>query len=361
MQEAWLFIIFPDTFENISSRKDKRLLRDGFKDRVPGLPTQDIDADLLEIRKHLSRSEGDGFSFYRSPIVEQWRTNRKQVKSDGDGAPVVELSPLVRVAPPSPGADEEAFLLDGPAKRGARAVAWPREFERFDDTLWQFLDDQTSLGERSEKVEIQDAPYRGLASFGPSDAAMFFGREREVEAVVNRLRVQPLIAVVGPSGVGKSSFVHAGVVPALPDTWQTLSLRPGTMPLAAVEARLGSAGITATGLADRLRADPNELARLLDEAAHRQGTHLVVVIDQLEEIFTQCRDVAVRDRFALALTAIPHRAAMNHRDCRSKRYAANPTFARAPNPHANMNVNSPPAHDQPRSRRSRYVNTLLTA
>ncbi|HUJ59395.1 MAG TPA: protein kinase [Kofleriaceae bacterium] len=225
---------------------------------------------------------------------------------DGDGAPVLELSPLVHIAPPAPGADDEAFVLDGPAKRGARAVAWPREFERYDDGLWQFVDQQlVPLRDRGAAAEAGDvAPYRGLSSFGPGDAAMFFGREREVEATVNRLRVQPLIAVVGPSGVGKSSFVHAGVVPALPETWQTISLRPGASPLAAVESRLGAAGIVASGLADKLRGEPRALGAALEDGARRQGTRIVVVIDQLEEMFTQCRDAATRDQFARALSAI---------------------------------------------------------
>ncbi|HEY1553556.1 MAG TPA: protein kinase [Kofleriaceae bacterium] len=227
---------------------------------------------------------------------------------DRDNTPVLELSPFVRVAPPSPGADDELFVIDGPARRGARAVAWPREFEHYDEQLAKFVAQHLAPIAEVGTEHAEAAPYRGLASFGPADAAMFFGREREVEAVVNRLRVEPLIAVVGPSGVGKSSFVHAGVLPALPETWQVVSLRPGASPLAALESRLGSAGLAAVGLAERLRTDPSELAHVLDAAAHRQGARLVVVIDQLEEMFTQCRDAATRELFARALAALDGRA-----------------------------------------------------
>ena len=76
MQEAFLYLILPDDFENISSRKDKKRIRDAFKDRVEGLPTHDVDADLRAIRRRLSADYGEGFHFYRSPVVEQWRVER---------------------------------------------------------------------------------------------------------------------------------------------------------------------------------------------------------------------------------------------------------------------------------------------
>ena len=59
------------------------------------------------------------------------------------------------------------------------------------------------------------SPYPGLAAYGVGDAERFVGREREIEALANRLVRAPLIAVLGPSGVGKSSFIHAGVLPRL--------------------------------------------------------------------------------------------------------------------------------------------------
>ncbi len=225
---------------------------------------------------------------------------------DRDGAPVLRLSPLAHVASPSPGADEELFLIDGPAKRGARAVAWPREFVRHDEQLWRYVAGHLAPldRERADKDAEDAVPYRGLASFGPSDAAMFFGREREVEAVVNRLRVDPFLAVVGPSGVGKSSFVHAGVLPALPETWQTVTFRPGPAPFSALEAKLVARGLAPAGIGDRVRGDPEALRDVLDDAGQRQGSTIVIVIDQLEELFTQCRDIDTRDQLSRALAAI---------------------------------------------------------
>jgi hypothetical protein len=73
MREAWLFIVFPDSFESISSRKDKLRIREAFKALLKDGPSSNIDADLLDIRKGLTAQGGEGFHFYRSPIIEQWQ------------------------------------------------------------------------------------------------------------------------------------------------------------------------------------------------------------------------------------------------------------------------------------------------
>jgi DNA-binding SARP family transcriptional activator/energy-coupling factor transporter ATP-binding protein EcfA2 len=62
---------------------------------------------------------------------------------------------------------------------------------------------------------LEPCPYKGLATFEAADAANFFGRERLVAELVARLAEARMLAVVGPSGSGKSSLVRAGLVPAL--------------------------------------------------------------------------------------------------------------------------------------------------
>ena len=85
MREAWLYIIFPDAFESISSRNDKQMIRDGFKDRLKNGPTDNIDADILEIRNQLTTHEGEGFHFYRSPFIQQWQTEKRKAKGSSKG------------------------------------------------------------------------------------------------------------------------------------------------------------------------------------------------------------------------------------------------------------------------------------
>src|SRR5262249_34296761 len=159
------------------------------------------------------------------------------------------------------------------------------------------------------RLRADESPYAGLKSFQESDAHRFFGRARDVAAAVARLRDAPLLGIAGPSGVGKSSFVRAGVVPALKasgESWTTLVVRPGRSPMAALAYALtpmlsNSAGpTTGTGaitvsaelsqqqqLIERLYAEPGYLGAALRSRARNRGQHILLFIDQFEELYTQ--------------------------------------------------------------------------
>ena len=147
-------------------------------------------------------------------------------------------------------------------------------------------------------------PFRGLAPFDSAHAEYFFGRERLVAALSARLVGSTLMAVVGPSGSGKSSVVRAGLLPSLADgalpgseRWPQVLMRPGERPL----AELGRAvARVAPGEGGWDGEDP--LARSL--ASLRPDERLVLAVDQLEEIFTACRDEAERAAFTEALAAL---------------------------------------------------------
>jgi WD40 repeat protein len=234
-----------------------------------------------------------------APVIPDGRA----VLVDAGGRPLLSLWPLAQLAPPMPGAPDELFFLDGNARRGARLVTLPGGFERQDDELWTWFGEHL-LDTADEVVGAAaepQAPYLGLAAFGAGDAANYVGREREVQAVVNRLRVCPLLAIVGPSGVGKSSFVHAGVVPSLPPGWRAIALRPGAAPLTALRARLtGELGAVPS-------EDPEALAAGL-RAAVPAGETRVVIVDQFEELFTLGSAPAERVAFAAVLAAIARAA-----------------------------------------------------
>ena len=117
-----------------------------------------------------------------------------------------------------------------------------------------------------------DCPYRGLLAFEPRDRHLFFGREQAVSDVLARIAPGRLLAVVGASGSGKSSVLRAGVLAAVSEGEHALAR---------------SARLITPGAEPPLHLEDDE-------------TELLVV-DQFEEIYTQCRDPERRARFIAAL------------------------------------------------------------
>ncbi|GAB3922057.1 hypothetical protein GCM10029976_009980 [Kribbella albertanoniae] len=120
-------------------------------------------------------------------------------------------------------------------------------------------------------------PYRGLAAFRSEDAAWYFGRAELVDALVARVReleADATLAVVGPSGSGKSSLLRAGLIAALENERAVVVLTPGDLPAKALRAAISDA----------------------------DGRPLLIVVDQLEEMFTLSHDEARRIEFSRLLT-----------------------------------------------------------
>ena len=169
------------------------------------------------------------------------------------------------------------------------------------------------------------APFKGLQYFEEADADVFFGREdlteRLAERVYDSLSASPplrFLAVVGASGIGKSSIVRAGLVPAFrrdrrSRRWQIHALTPTAHPLQALAEELGSpeASLTATAsLIDDLAAEPRTLHLLAgrltglgkeepagERARGIETPRLLLIIDQFEELFSLCRNEPERRAF----------------------------------------------------------------
>ena len=144
-------------------------------------------------------------------------------------------------------------------------------------------------------------PYKGLRAFREADAAEFNGRTVLVDALVERVRTDPFVLVVGPSGSGKSSLVHAGVVPALrQQDALVVSMVPSADPFVELEAALRRVATTEVGDIGRRLLDRNGLADIAADITTGGGP-LVLVIDQFEELWTLVTSDSVRDRFGACL------------------------------------------------------------
>jgi tetratricopeptide (TPR) repeat protein len=170
-----------------------------------------------------------------------------------------------------------------------------------------------------DAVRASICPYRGLLHFREEDAPLFFGREAAIGKLMDAVQRQPLVAVVGASGSGKSSVVCAGLVPRLRSdlrtAWETVILVPTDQPLKALaralvpllEPTMGEVDrlAEATKLAEHFRSGAIHLNDIVERILKKQsGTNRVlIVIDQFEELYTLSSDEKARRRFLDELLA----------------------------------------------------------
>ena len=157
-------------------------------------------------------------------------------------------------------------------------------------------------------------PYKGLQYFDETDAGLFFGRERLTSRLVGHLQEMAIqeagsriLTIVGASGIGKSSLVRGGLIPAIqrsgmlaeqhsPAGWQVHLITPTTHPLEMLAASMMPAGQVESetlSLVEEMRGDPGGLGACI----HQRGEKLLLIVDQFEELFTSCRDERERVAF----------------------------------------------------------------
>ncbi|MGI9623962.1 MAG: BTAD domain-containing putative transcriptional regulator [Acidimicrobiales bacterium] len=173
------------------------------------------------------------------------------------------------------------------------------------------LDVEASPGIEPVRSEARN-PYKGLRAFQASDARDFFGRDHLLERLLSTLRSERLIAVVGPSGSGKSSLVNAGLVPRLheagtPGSLLVTTMFPGAFPFEELEAALLRVGVNPGGVIADLVGDERGLVRVLQRVLpapvfREEGPELILVIDQFEELFSVVSDEETRSLFIANLT-----------------------------------------------------------
>ncbi|MCB8784106.1 CHAT domain-containing protein [Planktothrix agardhii 1808] len=158
---------------------------------------------------------------------------------------------------------------------------------------------------------IPPNPYQGLAAFEEEDADFFFGQENFVNKLVEVTQNQPLVGIIGPSGSGKSSVVFAGLIPKLRQqgNWLIEVFRPGKEPFLSLASALvkqlePEAGETqflreSVGLASDFQQGRITVQQVISRILERNpGKQLLLVADQLEELYTLCPVKEEQERFA---------------------------------------------------------------
>lgn len=279
---------------------------------------------------------------YLSP--EQWRGEEPDYRSDLWAVGIILYQLVVGKHPLAPIRWETLLLttmLDQPMPSAHKAsVSMPPALaDIIDGCLQKYRDKRIASaaealaalerllpGHEGRALAAAESPYAGLTAFQEADANRFFGRSRDVATVIARLPDHPLLGIVGPSGVGKSSFVRAGVIPALKQSgeeWESFVVRPGRQPLAALVRVLASAVAEATeettetidqsttdeggqdqDLARKLSNEPGFLGACLRERARKQGGKISLFVDQFEELYTLTPNADERRKFTQALLSV---------------------------------------------------------
>lgn len=299
----------------------ERLVEEGRRARAAGDPATAAETlrRALALWRGPALADLDGEEFAQREImrleelrlgaVEERIAADQAVGRDGDLIP--ELEHLVQEHPLREGLRGHLMLALYRADRQAEALVVYREGRRalveelgiepsraLQELEQAVLRHDTSLdladGEGvAARLEARN-PYKGLRAFEEADADDFFGRETLTEHLVERLRATRFLAVVGPSGSGKSSVVRAGLVPALrggalpgSESWRIVEMFPGAYPLEELEATLLRVADQPTaGLVEQLEDSERGLVRALKTILPADDSELVLVIDQLEEVFT---------------------------------------------------------------------------
>ncbi len=188
-----------------------------------------------------------------------------------------------------------------------QAVARARELRLLEDVPGEPV--RTGI----EQLLEPENPYKGLRAFQSIDAGDFFGREKLTARLLKRLgetgEFSRFLAVIGPSGSGKSSLVRAGLIPALlrgelpgSEDWYIVDMVPGTHPLDELEVALTRVAVShAEGLREQLGRDERGLVRAAQLILPQDDSQLLLVIDQFEELFTLIDDEAARAHFIALL------------------------------------------------------------
>ncbi|MEA2489964.1 MAG: hypothetical protein QOH21_1756, partial [Acidobacteriota bacterium] len=157
-------------------------------------------------------------------------------------------------------------------------------------------------------------PFPGLRPFEPDEDYLFFGREKQTDELLRKLRTTRFLSILGSSGSGKSSLVRSGLIPTLygggmtraGSRWRVAIMRPGEDPLGNLAAALsspgalgdanGDEGLTRAFFETTLRSSQLGLVECIRQSRIPPRDNVLVLVDQFEELFRYKRSRRVVGR-----------------------------------------------------------------
>jgi WD40 repeat protein/energy-coupling factor transporter ATP-binding protein EcfA2 len=151
--------------------------------------------------------------------------------------------------------------------------------------------------------DIRTNPFPGLRSFEQDEEYLFFGREKQIDELLKKLRTTRFLSIIGSSGSGKSSLVKSGLLPSLHSgymttagsNWRVALLRPGNDPIGNLSKVLSESGLLYDHDGDdhmyssiieaTLRRSRLGLIEAVRQSNIKKGENLLVIVDQFEELF----------------------------------------------------------------------------
>jgi CheY-like chemotaxis protein len=157
---------------------------------------------------------------------------------------------------------------------------------------------------KTEIVVDETCPYQGLEAFGKQQARFFFGREKVVQLLMEKLGQANFVPIIGASGSGKSSVVRAGLIPQLEKNgWRVLEpILPGDEPLAELKTVLIELFGRTQGREVYSLVKTDGLRPVIERIS--DSDRWLLVVDQFEEVFTLCPKEEERRQFIDLLTQV---------------------------------------------------------
>jgi WD40 repeat protein len=236
------------------------------------------------------RGQTGGHSPFAKALIAGLAGSADRQRASGTGDGVITATELFLYL------EEQLMPPLGSGRPRQTPLLWP--LAKHDKGQFVFLVPGKELNlDSAPPLNPNTNPWRGLKPYESTDADVFFGRRRASERLLERVLHDPLVVVTGPSGIGKSSLVRAGLLPRLPASVHPIVVRPGSDPFASLAAELTSkAWSGGSPDAESLRTNANALAAWAKDQ-YSAGREILLVIDQAEELVTQTGDPGMMKSF----------------------------------------------------------------